>query len=89
MAQTEKLPFGESHWDYLPDLLENYIQDLAARSLHRNRMGHVCRSIKLYEQWRFQRWSMEWSPYQEIFSLRDFGKGKRLFLLNRKSAINV
>ena len=87
MAQTEKLPFGESHWDYLPDLVQNYIQDLAARSLHRDRMGHVCQSIKFYQQWRFQRWPTEWSPNQEIFSLRDFGKGKRLFFI--ESAINV
>ena len=53
MAETEKLPFGESHWDYLPDLVHNYIQDLAARSFYRERMGHVCQSIKLYEQWHF------------------------------------
>ena len=52
MAQTEKLPFGESHWNYLPDLVQNYIQDLAARSLHRQRMKHVCQSIKLYGQRR-------------------------------------
>ena len=52
MSQTEKLPFGESHWDYLPDLVQNYIQDLAARSLHRQRMKRVCRSIKLYGKWR-------------------------------------
>ena len=24
------LTFGESHWDYLPDLVQNYIKDLAA-----------------------------------------------------------
>ena len=42
------LPFGESHWDYLPDLIQDYIKDLAARSLHRDRMKHVCQSIKLY-----------------------------------------
>ena len=48
MVQTEKLPFGGSHWDYLPDLhvVQNYIQDLAARSLHCDRMEHVCQSIK-------------------------------------------
>ena len=38
----------------------NYIQDLAARSLHRERMKHVCQSIKLYKQWRCQqRWLTE------------------------------
>ena len=71
MAQTEKLPFGESHWDYLTDLVQNYIQDLAAMSLHRDRMRHVCQSIKLYEKWRSQhRWLMEWFPdFQEIIIL--------------------
>ena len=83
MAQTEKLPFGEFHWDYLPDLVQNYIQDLAARSLHRERMGYVCQSIKLYEQWCSK------TRPTKIFSRRDIGKGKRFFLLNRKSAINV
>ena len=45
------LSFGESHWDYIPDLVQNFIEDLAARSLHRDRMKRVCQSIKLYKQW--------------------------------------
>ena len=44
------LPFGESHWDYLPDLVQKYIEDLAGRSLHCDRMKRVCKSIKLYKQ---------------------------------------
>ena len=64
------LPFGESHWDYIPDLVQNYIQDLAARSLHREQVKHVCQSIELYKQWHVkQRWLTEelfLSPYQAI-----------------------
>ena len=36
------LPFGESHWDYLPDMIQDYIQDLAAKSVHRDKMKQVC-----------------------------------------------
>ena len=54
------LPFGESHWDYLPDLVQNYIEDLASKSLHRDRMKRVCKSIKLHKQWCNQQiWVME------------------------------
>ena len=35
------LPFGQSRWDYLPDLIQDYIQDLAARSHHRDKMKQV------------------------------------------------
>ena len=42
------LPFGESHWDYLPDLIQDYIEDLAARAVHRGQMKAVCKSIQLY-----------------------------------------
>ena len=60
MAQTETLPFGDSNWDYLPDLVENYIQDLAARSFHCEQMKRVCQSIELYKKWRDQqRWLTE------------------------------
>ena len=48
------LPFGESHWDYLPDLVQNYIEDLAASAVHRERMKAVCKSIHLYKEWRYQ-----------------------------------
>ena len=43
------LPFGESHWDYLPDLVKNYIEDLAAKAVHRDRMNCVCKCIKLHK----------------------------------------
>ena len=52
------LPFGESHWDYLPDLVQNYIKDLAARAVHRERMKAVCKSIHLYNEWRSQQNSL-------------------------------
>ena len=43
----EPLPFGQSYWDYLPDLIQDQILDLAARSLrHRDRMKHVSLSIQ-------------------------------------------
>ena len=49
-AAEEPLPFGESRWDYLLDLVQSYIQDLAARSLHRERMKQVCRFLTLHGQ---------------------------------------
>ena len=80
------LPFGESHWDYIPDLVQNYIQDLAARSLHREQMKRVCQSIELYKKWRDkQRWLAEelsLYPYQEIFRLGPL-------FIESESAINV
>ena len=54
------LAFGESYWDYLPNLVQNYIEDLAARSLHRDRMQRICKSFKLHKQWRDQQiWLLE------------------------------
>ena len=67
--RKKTLPFGEAHWDYLPDLVQNYIEDLAARSLLRDRMKHVCQSIKLYKQWCVQQsWLTElfFYSYEEI-----------------------
>ena len=32
------LAFGESHWDYLPDLVQDRIKVLAAIELHRAQM---------------------------------------------------
>ena len=53
------LPFGDSHWDYLPDMIQDYIQDLATRSLHRDRMKQVCRSLTLHGRvCRSQKWRM-------------------------------
>ena len=94
MAQTEKLPFGESNWDYFPDLLQNRIQYLADRSLHSERMRLVCQSFELYEKWRNQqRWVMENFPNfpEIIICMNDFNieNGKSPFLLNHKFAINV
>ena len=63
------LAFGESYWDYLPDLVQNYIEDLAARNRHRDRMKHVCESIKLHKQWCNQQiWLTElfFYSYEEI-----------------------
>ena len=50
--RMEPQPFGQSHWDYLPDLVQDHILDLAARSLHRDRMKHVCLSIQRHARWR-------------------------------------
>ena len=83
---TKALPFGEPHWYYLSDLVENYIEDLAARAVHRERMKVVCKSIHLYGEWRSQQNSlleMFFDYYQEFF----------LYLvlcsLNHKYALNV
>ena len=48
----EPLPFGQSHWDYLPVEIQEHILDLSARSLHRDRMRLVCRSIQEHAHWR-------------------------------------
>ena len=48
------LPFGESDWDYLPDLIQVYIEDLAARAVHWDRMKAVCESIHLHGEWCYQ-----------------------------------
>ena len=48
----EPLPFGQSHWDYLPVEIQDPILYLAARSLHRDRMNLVCRSIKEHMHWQ-------------------------------------
>ena len=48
------LAFGESHWDYLPDLVQKYIEDLAVIAIHRDRMKAVCKSIHLYGEWCYQ-----------------------------------
>ena len=63
------LSFGESHWDYLPDLVQNYIDDLAARAVHLERMKAVYKSIHLYDKWRSQQNSlleMFFDYYQDI-----------------------
>ena len=79
------LAFGESYWDYLPDLVQNYIEDLAARNRHRDRMKHVCESIKLHKQWCNQQiWLTElfFYSYKKFLDLV-------LFFLNHKYVINV
>ena len=48
------LAFGESSWDYLPDLIQNYIEDLAAIAVHRDRMKAVCKSIHSHSEWCYQ-----------------------------------
>ena len=66
------LPFGEPHWDYLPDLVQNYIEDLAAIAIHRERMKSVCKSIHLYGEWCYQHQSimeMFLDYYPEIYRL--------------------
>ena len=85
MAQTEKLPFAELHWDYLPDLVQNYIQDLAATSLHRLRMKPVCQSIKLYGQWR----SRKELDFEEMFYFcRSFFESDDEYNNNRKECLS-
>ena len=53
--QEEVLPFGESYWDYLPDLVKEYIlemsevaiqEELQARYEHKIKMEKVFRHIK-------------------------------------------
>ena len=48
----EPLPFGQSHWDYLPVEIQEHILDLAAKSLHHEHMRAVCRSIQEHAHWR-------------------------------------
>ena len=39
------LPFGESYWDYMPDLVKEKIEDLAARSIDQEKMRAVCEEM--------------------------------------------
>ena len=48
-----QVPFGQSYWDCLPDLIQSHIRDISAKSLHKERMKEVCKSIIAYEEWRF------------------------------------
>ena len=50
-ANTQ-LPFGQSHWDYLPDLIQDYILDMVAKALHKERMKDVCYQIKEHYHWK-------------------------------------
>ena len=54
------LPFGESHWDYLPGVVKNYIEDLASKAVHLDRIKQVCKSIELHKQWCNQQiWALD------------------------------
>ena len=57
----EQLPFGQSYWDYLPGMIQDYIldlaekshqRDLAAKALHKARMKDVCFQIKAHYHWK-------------------------------------
>ena len=62
----------ENLWDYLPDLVKNYIEDPAAKAVHRDRMKRVCKSIELHKQWCNQQiWVME-VTYFNYFDLSLF-----------------
>ena len=66
------LSFGKSYWDYLPVLIKNYIEDLAAKAVHRDRMKQVCKSIELHKQWCNQQiWVVE-VAYLSYFELSLF-----------------
>ena len=52
------LHFEQSYWDYLPDLIQDYILDMvekarfaAAKALHKERMKDVCYQIKAHYHW--------------------------------------
>ena len=52
------LPFGQSYWDHLPDMIQDYILDMvekarfaAAKALHQERMKDVCYQIKAHDHW--------------------------------------
>ena len=69
----EPLSFGQSHWDYLPVEIQEHILDLAARSIHRDRMKRVCSAIQNYAHWRdsclFKNtFSQRWEKCYKIFS---------------------
>ena len=51
--KMEPLPFGQSHWDYLPVEIQEHILDLVAKRLHSDRMKLVCRSIQEHAHWRY------------------------------------
>ena len=56
---NDPLPFGQSYWDFLPDLIQDYILDMvekalfaAAKALHQERMKDVCYQIKAHYHWK-------------------------------------
>ena len=55
---TTQLPFGQSYWDYLPDMIQDYIldmeehrRDLEAQARHKTCMKDVCYQIKAHYHW--------------------------------------
>ena len=70
------LAFGESYWDHLPDLVQNYIEDLAAIAIHLfTYMGNGVINIRLF-------WRCFWIIIQKFIDLR-------LYPLNPKYVLNV
>ena len=64
--QEEVLSFGESYWDYLSDLIQDYILDLAAKALHKEKIKKVCKAIIDYDGMTMAVyiWSpTNWSPF--------------------------
>ena len=58
MAEANTTPvhdlllFGQSHWNYLPVIIQDYILDMAAKALHQERMKDVCYRIKAHYHWK-------------------------------------
>ena len=51
-AITNPLPFGQSYWDYLPDMIQDRILELAAKDQHTTLMKQVCYQIKAHYHWK-------------------------------------
>ena len=52
LAITNPLPFGQSYWDYLPDMIQDRILELAAKDQHTTLMKQVCYQIKAHYHWK-------------------------------------
>ena len=45
--QEEVLLFGESYWDYLPDIIQEYILELSEVAINQERMDRIEHKIKM------------------------------------------
>ena len=96
---NDLLLFGQSHWDYLPVIIQDYILDMAekalfaaAKALHQERMKDVCYQIKAHYHWKHfcffpSMFSQQcWSCGEIIFPEFDMGRHMGLCDLRERLA---
>ena len=70
MTMDEQLPFGQSYWDYLPDLVRDNILKmveeqliLEAKDKHKILMQQVCCQIQVHRLWKAFYEFSDFGPY--------------------------